>query len=440
MSTLIINARILTVDPAMTIHDGGWLAVEDGIIRSLGDGPAPVLPGAEIVDVAGDLIMPGMVNPHGHMAMTLFRGLGEDVDDRLFRYILPIERKYVTPQMVRAGSRLAALEMILGGVTTVADMYYFEREVGRVVDEAGMRGVVGQTLADFDPPDHRSFDEGFGLVEELVAEFAHHPRVTPSIAPHAPYSTGPDVLKQVVKWADAHPGVPVQMHLAEMQTEMEWCQKHFGLRPVAFAATTGILRPGLIAAHCLYVDRDEIDVLARSGVGVAHNARSNGKAGRGIAPVSAMRQAGIPVGIATDGAMSGNTLDLFSQFAPVSMFQKLLGGSRKPMPAAEVIEMATIGGARVLGLDGKIGSLVVGKAADLIRVDLSAPRLHPIYDLYSMLVFAALPSDVRDVMVDGRWLMRDREVLTLERHQVLRDAGQVADSFRAEIRAIDAAR
>ena len=440
MSTLIINARILTVDPAMTIHDGGWLAVEDGIIRSLGDGPAPVLPGAEIVDVAGDLIMPGMVNPHGHMAMTLFRGLGEDVDDRLFRYILPIERKYVTPQMVRAGSRLAALEMILGGVTTVADMYYFEREVGRVVDEAGMRGVVGQTLADFDPPDHRSFDEGFGLVEELVAEFAHHPRVTPSIAPHAPYSTGPDVLKQVVKWADAHPGVPVQMHLAEMQTEMEWCQKHFGLRPVAFAATTGILRPGLIAAHCLYVDRDEIDVLARSGVGVAHNARSNGKAGRGIAPVSAMRQAGIPVGIATDGAMSGNTLDLFSQFAPVSMFQKLLGGSRKPMPAAEVIEMATIGGARVLGLDSKIGSLEVGKAADLIRVDLSAPRLHPIYDLYSMLVFAALPSDVRDVMVDGRWLMRDREVLTLERHQVLRDAGQVADSFRAEIRAIDAAR
>jgi 5-methylthioadenosine/S-adenosylhomocysteine deaminase len=372
--------------------------------------------------------------------MTLFRGLGEDVDDRLFRYILPIERKYVTPQMVRAGSRLAALEMIMGGVTTVADMYYFEREVGRVVDEAGMRGVVGQTLADFDPPDQRSFDEGFGLVEELVAEFAHHPRVTPSIAPHAPYSTGPDVLKQVVKWADAHPGVPVQMHLAEMQTEMEWCQKHFGLRPVAFAATTGILRPGLIAAHCLYVDRDEIEVLARSGVGVAHNARSNGKAGRGIAPVSAMRQAGIPVGIATDGAMSGNTLDLFSQFAPVSMFQKLLGGSRKPMPAAEVIEMATIGGARVLGLDGKIGSLEVGKAADLIRVDLSAPRLHPIYDLYSMLVFAALPSDVRDVMVDGRWLMRDREALTLERHQVLRDAGQVADSFRAEIRAIDAAR
>lgn len=440
MTTLITNATIVTVDAAMTVHERGWLQVEDGLIRALGDGPAPVVAGAEIVDAAGDLVMPGMVNPHCHMAMTLFRGLGEDVDDRLFRYILPIERKFVTPEMVRVGSRLAALEMIMGGVTTVADMYYFEREVGRVIDEAGMRGVVGQTLADFDPPDHKNFEEGFGLVEELVAEFAHHPRVTPSIAPHAPYSTGPDVLRHVVKWSEAHPDVPVQMHLAEMQTELDWCAKHFGLRPVGFAESTGILKPGLIAAHCLYVDEAEIEVLARTGVGVAHNARSNGKAGRGIAPIAAMRKAGIPVGIATDGPMSGNTLDLFSQFAPVSMFQKILGGSRKPMPATEVIRMATIGGARVLGLEVQIGSLEVGKAADLIRIDLSAPRLHPIYDLYSMLVFAALPSDVRDAMVAGRWLMRDRQVTTLERSRVVRDAGQVADSFKAEIRAIDAAR
>ncbi len=239
-----------------------------------------------------------------------------------------------------------------------------------------------------------------------------------------PYSTGPDVLRHVVKWSEAHPGVPVQMHLAEMQTELDWCARHFGLRPVGFAESTGILKPGLIAAHCLYVDEAEIEVLARTGVGVAHNARSNGKAGRGIAPIAAMRKAGIPVGIATDGPMSGNTLDLFSQFAPVSMFQKILGGSRKPMPATEVIRMATIGGARVLGLEAQIGSLEVGKAADLIRIDLSAPRLHPIYDLYSMLVFAALPTDVRDVMVAGRWLMRDRQVTTLERSRVLRDAGK----------------
>jgi cytosine/adenosine deaminase-related metal-dependent hydrolase len=330
--------------------------------------------------------------------------------------------------------------LIQGGVTTVADMYYFETEVGWVVDEAGLRGVVGQTLADFQPPDHASFDEGFERVEELVAEFSGHERVTPSIAPHAPYSTGVPVMARVAQWAADHPGVPVQMHLAEMDSEMDWCAKNHGLRPVEVVELAGLLRKGLIAAHCLLVDEADIAALARNGVGVAHNARSNGKAGRGIAPIDAMRKAGIPVGIATDGAMSGNTLDLFSQFAPISIFQKLLGRSRKPMPAAEVIRMATIEGAKVLGLDARIGSLEPGKQADLIRIDLAAPRLHPIYDIYSMLVFAAMASDVRDVMVAGRWLMRERKVLSLERKKVLRDALQIASAFKAEMSAIDADR
>ncbi|MEO8881953.1 MAG: amidohydrolase [Devosia sp.] len=440
MTVLIANALILIVDQAMTAYENGWIQIEGDVIRAVGSGKPPVPAGAEVIDAGGDLIMPGMVNPHCHMAMTLFRGLGEDVDDRLFRYILPIERKFVTPEMVVAGSRLAALEMILGGVTTVADMYYFEDRVGHVINESGMRGVVGQTLADFDPPDHKSFDEGFARTDELVAEFAGHARVTPSIAPHAPYSTGSEVLKRVAEWSEAHSGVPVQMHLAETAAELDWCARHFGLRPVGFADTTGILKPGLVAAHCRYLDRSEIELLAERGVGVAHNARSNGKAGRGTAPVAAMRRAGVPVGIATDGPMSGNTLDLFSQLAPVSMFQKTLGSSRRLMPAAEVIRMATIEGARVLGLDDRIGTLEAGKQADLIRVDLSAPRLHPIYDIYSALVFAALASDVRDVMVGGSWLMRDRQVLTLDRKKVLRDALQVAESFKIEIRAIDAAR
>jgi len=248
------------------------------------------------------------------------------------------------------------------------------------------------------------------------------------------------VMQRVARWSENHPGVPVQMHLAEMDSEMEWCAKNFGARPVAVVRRSGLLKRGLIAAHCLYVDDSEIEILARSGVGVAHNARSNGKAGRGMAPVAKMRKAGVPVGIATDGAMSGNTLDLFAQFAPVSMFQKILGHSRKPMPAAEVIRMATIEGARVLGLDATIGSLEPGKAADLIRIDRSAPRLHPIYDPYSMLVFAANAADVRDTMVAGTWLMRDRSVLTLERKKVLRDALAVARTFKAEIAAIDATR
>ncbi|MDR7223456.1 amidohydrolase [Aminobacter aminovorans] len=439
MTTLITNATILPCTEDMPVIDKGWVHVEGEVIKAVGAGEAPEVAGAEIVDADGDVVMPGMVNPHCHMAMTLFRGLGEDVDDRLYRYILPLERRFVRPEAVRAGTALAALELIEGGVTSVADMYYFETEVARVVAQAGIRGVLGQTIADFDPPDHKSVDEGFALTEQLVAEFAGRARVIPSIAPHAPYSTGMATMERIARWADDHPDVPVQMHLAESDAEMEWAEKTHGMRPVEVVEKAGLLRKGLICAHCLHVDETDIERMAHAQVCVAHNARSNGKAGRGIAPVEAMRKAGIPVGISTDGAMSGNTLDLFSQFAPVSMFAKLLGHSRKPMASVDVVRMATRDGAKVLGLDAKVGSLEPGKQADLIRVSLASPRQQPIYDIYSTLVFATLPTDVCDVMVGGDWLMRGREVLSLDRKKVLRDALQVAQSFKAEMARIDAA-
>ena len=439
MSILITNATVLPCTEDMPVIDRGWVHVEGDIIKAVGGGDAHEIAGAEIVDAGGDLVMPGMVNPHCHMAMTLFRGLGEDVDDRLYRYILPLERKFVRPEAVRAGTALAALELIEGGVTSVADMYYFEAEVARIVAQSGIRGVLGQTIADFDPPDHKSVDEGFALTEALVAEFSGHGRVIPSIAPHAPYSTGMATMERIARWADDHPDVPVQMHLAESDQEMEWAEKTHGMRPVEVVEKAGLLRKGLICAHCLHVDASDIERMAHAQVCVAHNARSNGKAGRGIAPVEAMRKAGIPVGISTDGAMSGNTLDLFSQFAPVSMFAKLLGHSRKPMASVDVVRMATRDGAKVLGLDAKVGSLEPGKQADLIRVSLASPRQQPIYDIYSTLVFATMPTDVQDVMVGGDWLMRDRKVLSLERKKVLRDALQVAQSFKAEMARIDAA-
>lgn len=436
MMITLTNARILTMDEGLREYGKGWIRIEGDRIAALGDGLPPEGPG-ETVDMGGDLVMPGMVNSHCHMTMTLFRGLGEDVDDRLFRYVLPLERKCITPRTVEIGSRLAALELIRGGVTTVADMYYFEAVVGRVIADSGMRGVVGQTLADFDTPDHKTFDEGFALTEELVDTFAGHPRVTASIAPHAPYSTDIPVMARVADWSAAHPDVPVQLHMAEMVSENEWAEKAYGLRPVQVVDKAGLLKPGLIAAHCLFVTDDDMDRMAEQQVRVAHNARSNAKAGRGIAPVEAMRRRGIPVGIATDGPMSGNTLDLFSQFAPVSMFQKLLGNSRKPMPAAEVVRMATLEGAKVLGMDKEMGSLEPGKQADLIRISLADPRVQPVYDIYSTLVFAAMPSDVRDVMVAGNWLMRGRLVETLESDKVVADALQVAAEFTARIEEID---
>lgn len=438
MKTLLTNAWIITVDIAMTEYRCGWLLIEDGKIAGLGDGSPPDATGAEVRDMGGDIVMPGMVNPHCHMAMSLFRGLGEDVDDRLFRYMLPLERKFVSPQMVRVGSTLSALEMIMGGVTCVADMYYHETEVADVIACSGMRGVVGQTLADFDPPDHRSFEEGFALCDALVDHCAGQSRVTASIAPHAPYSTGIMIMERVVEWHEAHPQTRIQIHLAETEAEVAWAAQTHGKTTTAVCEQAGLLKPGTIAAHCLLVDDADIAILARTGTCVAHNARSNGKAGRGMARVEDMRAAGIPVGIATDGPMSGNTLDLFSQFGVVSIFAKVLGRSRKPLPTRDVIRMATIEGARVLGLDADTGSLETGKQADLIRIDLSAPRMQPIYDPYSVLVFATKPDDVRDVMVDGHWLMRDRVVESLEPAKVLADANQVAGQFRAEIAVIDA--
>jgi 5-methylthioadenosine/S-adenosylhomocysteine deaminase len=435
---LIVNAWVLALDEALSEHRPGWVHVRGDRIVALGGGNPPGIEGAEVVDAGGDIIMPGMVNPHCHMPMSLFRGLGEDVDDRLFRYMLPLERKFVSPDMVRIGSRLAAYEMIAGGVTSVADMYYHETEIGHVIDEAGLRGMVGQTLADFDPPDHKTFDEGFALAQELVETFRGHPRVTPSIAPHAPYSTGPAVMERAAKFAEDH-SVPIQLHLAETEAEIAWAEREHGMSTVALAQRTGVLRPGTICAHFLLVDDEDIAILAQSGAGVAHNARSNGKAGRGMARVEEMRRAGIPVGISTDGAMSGNTLDLFSQFGTVSIFAKIRGRSRMPMSAREVVTMATREGARVMGLGAVTGSLEPGKQADLIRIDLSALRLHPIYDPYAMLVFSTMPSDVRDVMVAGEWLMRERQVLTLERDRVLSDALQMAGAFRLEMAAIDAA-
>jgi 5-methylthioadenosine/S-adenosylhomocysteine deaminase len=440
MRICLYNARILTMNRAFGEYAKGWILIEDHRIAALGEGllPADAATADETIDVNGDLILPGMVNTHGHMAMTVFRGLGEDVDDRLFRYILPLERGAITPEVVRVGTRLAAVEMLLGGVTSTADMYYFEQEVGRVLDAAGLRGVVGQTLADYAPPDHASFDHGFALVDDLRDEFAGNDRITASIAPHAPYSTGPEIMARVAEYGKDNPDVRVQMHLAEMKSELEWCATHHNCRPVVLVDRAGLLLPGTIMAHCLEVTRQEIETLAERGITVAHNARSNAKAGRGIAPVEAMRKAGLAVGLATDGAMSGNTLDIFAQMAPASMFAKLLGGSRKCLPAREMVKMATIEGAKVLGLDDVTGSLEPGKCADLIRVSLAAPRMTPIYDIYAALVFSACASDVTDVMVDGQWVVRNGEVLTIEQTRAQRDVAQIAEQFGHKTRQIDA--
>ena len=428
----ITNAVVVTVDGAMNVFDRGHVVVEGGVIRAVGPGAPAGVAAAQVIDAGGDIVMPGMVNTHCHMAMSLLRGLGEDMNDRLRRFVFPLEKRFVSPEMVRIGTQLAALELIEGGVTTVADMYYFETEVGRVVDASGMRGIVGQTVVDFAAPDAANVDEGFARFEELRDEFEGHPRVQASLAPHAPYTTGLAILKRVAEtWERT--GAPVQIHLAEMDYEPGWVKERYGGTPVDLMAQAGLLREGLIAAHCIFVDERDRAAMAKAGVRVTHNAGSNAKSGRPIAPVVALREAGVKVGIGTDGPMSGNTIDLFAQFPQVAKMQKLANRTGMVMPAREVIRMATIEGAEVLGLSDRIGSLEAGKEADLVRIDVSATRFTPFHDPYATLVYATLASDVRDVMVAGEWLLRERRVTRLDRPAVLAEARALAGEMGAEM-------
>lgn len=432
MRTLIQNAHVLTMNEDLDEFQNGWILIEGTRITGLGAGlfPDDISPIENSIDAAGKLVMPGMINTHCHMPMTLFRGLGEDVDDRLFRYILPLERELITAEVVRVGAQLATAEMLLGGVTTVTDMYYFERETGDVLASAGMRGIVGQTLGDFDAPDHRSFDEGFALVDELREHFSDSALITASIAPHAPYSTDLNIMERVAQYRSDHPDVLVQMHLAEMKSEMEWCEKTHNCRPIELVDRAGLLAQGSIFAHCIEVTDSEIELMAGRGVGIAHNPRSNAKAGRPIAPVEAMQRAGLPVALATDGAMSSNTLDVFSQLAPASMVAKLRGNSRACLSAVKTVQMATIDGARALGMQEQIGSLEVGKLADLIMVDLDAPRLAPIHDIYATIVFSMLPSDVDSSMIHGKWVVEQKALVSMDVQSILGEGRVWAKTFQ----------
>jgi len=423
-TVVIGNACVLPLDDADTVIEPGHVVVHGDRIAAIGEGAAPAenLPqDAERLDVGGGLVMPGFVNTHGHLAMSLFRGLGDDEPDRLRRYIFPLEARFVGPEMVRLGTALAAIELIEAGVTTAADMYYFEDAVASTLDAAGLRALVGQTVVDFQAPDAATSDDGLARTERLIADWGGHDRIRPSVAPHAPYTTDRPVLERCRDLA-RRTGVMTQLHLAEMDFEDGWVRERHGVGPVAFIRDLGMLGPDLVAAHCLHLDDADVALLADSRTGVAHNAGANAKGGKGIARVRDLLAAGAMVGLGSDGPMSGNTIDLFAQMDLVAKLQKLRALDRQVMTAREVVRLATAGGARVLGLGDRVGRLAPGMAADLIVIDRDRPRWTPRHDPYAALVYAARPDDVRHTMVAGRWLMRDRRILSLDRQAILAEA------------------
>ncbi|WP_019614726.1 amidohydrolase [Psychromonas ossibalaenae] len=431
---LIKNAAVLTMNEDKTIFQQGLVAVKGNKIIAVTNGEDIKNYQAEtIIDADGDIVMPGLINTHTHASMTVFRSLADDVPDRLHRYIFPLEKKLVSRDMVRIGAQLGNVEMLKGGVTTYADMYYFEDEVAKTVDKIGMRAVLGESVIKFPVADAENAQQGIDYALNFINEYKDHPRITPAFAPHATYTNSTETLQKITKLSLQH-DVPVMIHLAESERENQViAERSGGKSPIAYMAEIGALTPNLIAAHVINADDNDIALLKKYDVGIAHNMSANIKSAKGVAPIIKMQEQGLRIGLGTDGPMSGNTLSTIDEFNQVAKVHKLVNQDRAAMPPVDVIEMATIGSARALHMEDKIGSLEVGKLADIIIIDTKAPNMVPVYNPYSALVYSAYAANVKHTIVDGKVLMHHRKMLTVDEDAIRSEALQFADKVRKTV-------
>ena len=435
-SLVITNGIVVTVDGSRRILNPGAIAINGNTIVAI-DTPANIAArykAADTIDATGKVVMPGLINTHTHAAMVMYRGLGNDLAlmDWLQKYIFPAEAKTVSPEFVRIGTRLAALEMIQSGTTMFADMYYFEEEVARVTKAAGLRGVLGQTVIEFPVADAKTPADALKRTEAFAKEFDHDDLITPSLAPHSVYTLDAKTLTAVSAMAKRLM-IPIQIHLSETSAEIGMSMERHKMRPVALLDSLNFWAPTTLAAHGVWINEEEITLLKKRDVGVANNPESNMKLSSGTAPVMGYRKAGVNVGIGTDGAASNNDLDMFEAMRQVAFQQKLITMDPTAISAAEALEMATIGGAAALGRRQRLGSLEAGKLADVIIVGMSKARQTPLFDPVSQIVYASRGDDVETTIVNGRVLMRDRKVLTLDEARVLAEARAAADQVRKAV-------
>lgn len=404
---IVTNGLVVTMNEQRELFTSGAVVIRGDRIVAVG--PATIASqfvASRTIDAAGGIVMPGMINTHTHVAMTVFRGLGDDVADRLRRYIWPLEAKVVNADLVYWGAMHGLVEMVEGGVTTFVDSYPHPESTARAAKEVGIRGVVTYGVKD-DLAPARKFAE----------EYRGDPLIIPAIGLHSPYDNTAEQIKQAALLSKEL-DLRVSMHVSEMDFELEQLRKKYNQTPIEYLNSLGLLSPRLLAAHCIFLAEGDIALLKANDVGVAHNMVANIKSAKGVSPVLKLRAAGVRVGLGTDGAMSGNTLDIIGQLGYVAKLHKLLNHDRTVMPAVDVVEMATIGGARALHLEDRLGSLEVGKLADLVVIDTSSTSMIPLYDPYTALVYAASPRDVRTTIINGREVMRDRLVKTVDTRNV----------------------
>ncbi len=435
---LITGGAVVTMDGERRVFDNGFVAIRGEQIVEVGEMGRLKAKGyraRQIIDARGKIILPGLVNAHTHVPMVLFRGIADDLNlqDWLTKYIFPAEAKNDTREFVVAGTRLGLAEMIRGGITTYADMYYFEDAIAEETRRAGMRGILGETVIDFPVADNKTWAEAMAYSEKFLTRWKGDSLITAAIAPHAPYTVSTEHLNEVRALAEKL-DAPILTHLAEAPTETEFIAKTYNARPAAYLERINFLSPRLLAAHVVHVNDEEIGILKRREVGVAHCPQSNMKLASGTAPVPAMLKAGLRLGLGTDGAASNHDLSLWEEIDSAAKLHKLISGDPTAVPAQEALAMATIGGARALHMEKEIGSLESGKRADVILVDMSALHLTPMYNFYSHLVYAVKASDVSDTIVNGRVLMRNRRLLTINEGAVKTAARkyqkQVAESLK----------
>ncbi|EIU7060786.1 amidohydrolase [Vibrio vulnificus] len=431
---MITDAMILTMNQDKVVYQNGTVVVKENKIIAVGDADvAKQYQAKQVLDVDGDIVMPGLINTHTHVSMTVFRSLGDDVPDRLHRYIFPLEAKLVSRDMVRIGANLGNVEMLKGGVTTYADMYYFEDEVAKTVDQIGMRAVLGQSVIQFPVADAKNADEGIQYALNFIDQYQDHPRITPAFAPHAPYTNTTETLQKIAKLS-LEKNVPVLIHLAESTREQEKiAERSNGLSPVQYMHQIGALNANLVGAHMILVDDKDIELVKQADMGVAHNMSANIKSAKGVAPALKMYDENVRIGLGTDGPMSGNTLSTIDEFNQVAKVHKLVNHDRAAMPPLKVIDMATMGAAKALHMEDKIGSLEVGKLADIIVIDTKAPNMVPVYNPYSALVYSANSSNVRHAIVDGKLIMQERQINTVNEEQIRQEALAFTDIVRKTV-------
>lgn len=414
--------------------DAGRRVIENGAVAIVGDHIAAVGTRAEIdrawqpkqrLDRPDAILAPGLINTHTHVPMSLFRGLADDLNlqDWLEHYIFPSEARNVDADFVRAGTRLSCLEMALSGTTTFVDMYYFEDTVATTAKEAGLRGILGETVIGFPAPDYKTPRETLAATEKFFREFSNDPLIIPAVAPHAIYTNSEETLKAARALADRYQK-PLVIHLAETRKENDDARAKYKMTATAALDSMGVLQNWTIAAHGVWLDDADLKIIKARGVGLAHNPSSNMKLASGIAPVVKMLALGIPVGIGTDGAASNNDQDMMREIDLAAKLQKVATGDPRALPAEQAFAMATILGARAIRLDRTIGSLEPGKRADLIEIGIGSAHAAPLYNVYSQLVYSLQGSDVSDVMVNGRAIVRDRKMLTLDAGAVLAKAAE----------------